>query len=91
MAFRGSSYKPKSKKKKSTPFYSYTRLDMKRVAWCMNKKIHVATSPKGTDWQVEIRMNGGDWKPDPGTYDYDKAHEKMYEYYKYYYDKYNKQ
>jgi len=64
---------------------------MKRIAWCMNKKIHVATSPKGTNWQVEIRMNGGDWKPDPKTYDYNEAHKKMYEYYKYYYDKYNKQ
>ena len=56
----------------------------------MSKKIYVATSPKGTDWKVEIRMNDGDWKLDPGVYDHNEAHEKMYEYYKYYYDKYNK-
>ena len=91
MAFRGSSYKPKSKRKQKLQFHPYTKLDMKRIAWCMSKKIYVATSPKGTDWKVEIRMNDGDWKLDPGVYDYNEAHKKMYEYYKYYYDKHNKQ
>jgi len=34
-------------------------------------------------------MNKGDWKRDPKEYEYDEAMEKLYEYYKYYYDKYN--
>ena len=31
------------------------------------------------------------WNKDPGIYEHDEAMKKMYEYYKYYYDKYNKQ
>jgi len=91
MAFRGNSYKPKVKKKKTNLYYPYTDEDIKRVGWCMNKNIQIAVSPGETKWKVEIRMNKGDWKRDPGIYEYEKAMKKMYEYYKYYYDKYNKQ
>jgi hypothetical protein len=91
MAFRGNSYKPKTKKKKTNLYYPYTDEDMKRVGWCMNKKIHIAVSPGETNWKVEIRMNDGKWNKDPGVYEHDEAMEKMYKYYKYYYDKYNKQ
>ena len=62
---------------------------MKRVGWCLNKNIHVAVSPGETNWKVEIRMNKGNWNKDPGVYEHPEAMEKMYEYYKYYYDKYN--
>ena len=56
MAFRGNSYKPKTKKKKGgSLYYPYTDEDMKRVGWCMNKNIHVAVSPSETNWKVEIR------------------------------------
>ena len=92
MAFRGNSYKPKTKKKKGKGlYYPYTDEDIKRVSWCMDKNIHIAVSPGETNWKVEIRMNKGDWKRDPGVYEHPEAMEKMYEYYKYYYDKYNKQ
>jgi len=92
MAFRGNSYKPKTKKKKGgTLYYPYTRKDMKRVNWCLEKNIEVAVSPGNSKWKVEIRMNKGDWKRDPGVYEHEEAMEKLYEYYKYYYDKYNKQ
>ena len=70
--------------------YSYTPEDMKKVGWCMNNGIKIAVVPdwKGTkfDWQVEITING---KPnlDPKIYTGKEALEKMYEYYKYYYDK----
>ena len=90
MAFRGK-YKPKIKKKKATLYYPYTNEDIKRVSWCMDRNIHVAVSPGETKWKVEIRMNKGDWKQDPGVYEHEEAMKKMYEYYKYYYDKYNKQ
>ena len=92
MVSRGNKYKPKAKKKKGTSlYYKYTNEDMKRVSWCMNKNIHIAVVPGEMIWNVEIRMNKGDWKKDPGVYEHDEAMEKMYEYYKYYYDKYNKQ
>jgi len=64
---------------------------MKRVNWCLEKNIEVAVSPGHPNWKVEIRMNKGDWKRDPGVYEHEEAMEKLYEYYKYYYDKYNKQ
>ena len=57
----------------------------------MDKNIHIAVSPSETNWKVEIRMNKGNWNKDPGVYEHPEAMEKMYEYYKYYYDKYNKQ
>ena len=88
MGFRGN--KPKTKKKKESLYYSWTKEDMKRVGWCMNKNIHIAVSPGNTNWKVEFRMNKGDWKQDPGVYEHEEAMKKMYEYYKYYYDKYNK-
>ena len=84
-------YKPKTKKKKANLYYEYTSEDIKRVSWCMNKNIYVAVSPGETKWKVEIRMNKGEWKQDPDIYEHEEAMKKMYEYYKYYYDKYNKQ
>ena len=91
MVSRGNKYKPKAKKKKGTSlYYKYTNEDMKRVSWCMNKNIHIAVVPGEMKWNVEIRMNKGDWKKDPGVYEHEEAMKKMYEYYKYYYDKYNK-
>jgi len=92
MAFRGNSYKPKAKKKKGNIlYYPYTDKNIKHVSWCVNKNIHVAVSPGEIKWKVEIRMNKGDWNKDPGVYEHEEAMKKMYEYYKYYYDKYNKQ
>ena len=41
--------------------------------------------------RVNWCMNKGDWKRDPDVYEHEEAMKKMYEYYKYYYDKYNKQ
>ena len=90
MAFHGK-YKPKTKKRKTTLYYPYTEEDIKRVSWCMDRNIHVAVSPGETNWKVEIKLNNGDWKRDPDVYEHSEAMKKMYEYYKYYYDKYNKQ
>ena len=92
MAFRGNNYKPKAKKKKGKSlYYPYTKEDIKRVSWCMNKNIHVAVTGSSNNWKVEIRLNKGNWNKDPGVYEHEKAMKKMYEYYKYYYDKHNKQ
>ena len=73
---------------KSPGYHSYTREDMKRVGWCLNKDIKIAVVPSGTRWQVELNLNGK-IHLNPEQYDSKEATEKMYEYYKYYYDKHN--
>ena len=78
----------KAKGGKSPGYHNYTNDDMKRVNWCMNKGIKVAVIPNGTKWQVEVNLNKK-IHLDSKIYEAKEATEKMYEYYKYYYDKYN--
>ena len=87
MAFRGN--RPKKKKKGNSLYYTHTEEDLKRVGWCLNKNIEVAVIPSDGNWKVEIRLNKDNWNQDPGLYEHEEAMKKMYEYYKYYYDKYN--
>ena len=75
---------------KSPGYHAYTNEDMKRVSWCINKNIKIAVIPSGTKWQIELNINDK-IHLDPEIREADKAYEKMYEYYKYYYDKHNKQ
>ena len=79
----------KSKGSKSPGYHSYTNEDMKRVNWCMRNEIKIAVIPSGTKWQVEINLNKK-IHLDSKVYEAKEATEKMYEYYKYYYDKHNK-
>ena len=74
---------------KSPGFHVYTNEDMKRVQWCLDRKIKIAVIPSGTDWQVEITI-GKSVNLDSTIYRAKEAYIKMYEYYKYYYDKHNK-
>ena len=80
----------KKNKGRSPGQHPYTSEDMKRVGWCLKKGISVLVSPNwegGIDeWRVEIRMNGKT-HADPGVYSGYNALGKMYEYYKYYYDR----
>ena len=89
MAFRGNKYF-KKQKGRTAGSHPYTANDMKRVGWCHNKGIFVAVTPSWKesmdDWKVEIRINGRTHL-DPKTYNGYDAQTKMYEYYKYYYDK----
>ena len=80
----------KAKTGKSPGQHNYTREDMKRVNWCMWKGIKVAVIPNGTKWQVEVGLNKT-IHLDSKVYEAKEAYKKMYEYYKYYYDKHNKQ
>ena len=73
---------------KSPGYHKYTNEDMKRVSWCINKNIKIAVIPSGTKWQVEISLNDK-IHLDSNVYRADEAYKKMYEYYKYYYDKHN--
>ena len=47
----------KAKTGKSPGYHNYTREDIKRVNWCMNKGIKVAVIPNGNKWQVEVNLN----------------------------------
>ena len=74
---------------KSPGFHNYTNEDMKRVQWCLDRKIKIAVIPNGTEWQVEITIDKS-VNLDSNLYRAKEAYKKMYEYYKYYYDKHNK-
>ena len=87
----GIGYKHFQKQKgRSAGVHPYTPEDLKRVNWCVEKGIRVAVVPKWDgppgDWQVEISIDGRT-HTDPETYNGYDAQTKMYEYYKYYYDK----
>ena len=74
--------------------HPYTQQDMKHVGWCIRHGISISVDPywegKMDDWRIELRINGK-IHLDPKIYEVKEAYIKMYEYYKYYYDKYNKQ
>lgn len=70
----------------------YTDEDMKHVGWCWDNGITIGVTPDWSsekDWLVEIRMNNKT-SIDPNRYSAPDALAKMYSYYKYYYNKYNK-
>ena len=70
----------------------YTDDNMKHVAWCMNNSIVVGFSPvwdSEDDWTIDIKINNKS-STDPNTYNGEEVMAKVYEYYKYYYDKYEK-
>ena len=75
---------------KNPGYHPYTNEDMKRVSWCIDRRIKIAVIPSGTKGQIEISINK-DIHLDSKIYEVDVAYKKMYEYYKYYYDKHNKQ
>ena len=79
----------RAKTGKSPGYHNYTREDMKRVNWWMNKGIKIAVIPSGIDWQVELNINDK-IHLNPEVYKANEAYKKMYEYYKYYYDKHSK-
>ena len=64
----------------------------KMIQWCWNNSIAIAITPNWDmsdgNWKIEIRINNK-VHVDPANYTVANVHDKMYEYYKYYYDKYN--
>ena len=75
----------------SPGFLEYTKQDIKHVGWCNKKGIKIAVIPhwessKG-EWRVELNINNK-IHLDPKVYKDKEALAKMYEYYKYYYNKY---
>ena len=86
-------FKIKKNTGRSPGTHPYTKEDIKHVGWCMNKGIKVAIIPhwegQSNEWKIELTINKK-IHLDPNTYTSEEAHIKMYEYYKYYYDKYKK-
>ena len=79
---------------KSPPKKSWDNDEMKIIGWCLNKNIGVSISPDWEDglnrWKIDININGKTHE-DPNRYNNEVVYNKVNEYYKYYYDKYNKQ
>ena len=78
---------------KKPPERSWTNEEMKIIGWCLNKNIKVAITPNWEEdankWLIEININNKIHK-DPNSYSSQTVYNKVNEYYKYYYDKYNK-
>ena len=72
-------------------FLTYTKQDIKHVCWCIDKNIKVAVTPNwegaSNEWKIELNINKK-MHTDPKVYKDKEALAKMYEYAKYYYDKY---
>ena len=79
---------------KKPPEKAWTNEEMKIIGWCLNKNIKVAITPNWEEdankWLIEININNKIYK-DPNSYSSQTVYNKVNEYYKYYYDKYNKQ
>ena len=73
--------------------HPYTPQDMKHVVWCLKKRIKIAVIPywegNSDEWRIELNIKKK-IHIDPKVYKDKEALAKMYEYYKYYYDKYKK-
>jgi hypothetical protein len=65
----------------------------KMIQWCLDNNIAVCVVPDWSKsyeyWKIEIKINNK-VHVDPAVYTVANVHDKKYEYYKYYYDKYNK-
>ena len=76
---------------RSPGFLTYTDQDMKHIGWCIKKGIKIAVVPHwegaNNEWRVELSINKK-IHLDPKIYKDKEALAKMYEYAKYYYDKY---
>ena len=87
-------YKKKQKKASRSPGKSTIPIGYsKMIQWCLDNSIAVCVVPdwdrSSEYWKIEIKINNK-VHVDPAVYTVANVHEKMYEYYKYYYDKYNK-
>tara|TARA_R100000234_G_scaffold103367_1_gene72820 strand:- start:472 stop:738 length:267 start_codon:yes stop_codon:yes gene_type:complete len=78
-------------KSKNAPVKTWGDDEMKIIGWCLNKKIEISIMPDWKDqlnnWKIDIKINKKIFT-DPNRYEDDKVLDKVYEYYKYYYEKY---
>jgi len=73
---------------------AWAESEMKIIGWCLNHGIKIGVSPDWKHelmhWQIDISTNGN-VHTDPNRYEDEDVYNKVNEYYKYYYDKHNKQ
>ena len=84
-------YKSPSKR---PPTRSWQPEEMKMIGFVMKKGINISISPDFKhnlhNWQIDIKIGNGKVHTDPNRYSDEDVHENVIKYYKYYYDKYNK-
>jgi len=81
-----------AKRKSSWDMGEYTpaKEETEAMIWCIRNKIFISpVAIKEAKWTIEI-LNNGKTSTDPADYKKVDIWEKMYSYYKYYYDKYEK-
>ena len=80
------------KKKKVSKAYSYDYEEFKAYRWCINNNIYISPFCKENfmSWYIDIRINGK-LNRSPGTFDSRELWSTIFKYYKYYYEKYNKE
>ena len=74
-------------KKVNMGLYNATEHELKAYIWCIRNKIYIA--PKAITearWSITIENNGRTYE-DPNHYIKGLIWEKIYEYYRYYYEK----
>jgi len=72
---------------------TWTTKEMKVVGWCLSNNILISCMPnwkqRGINWLIDIKINKNTHR-DPNKYEDEDVLNKIYEYYKYYYDKHRK-
>ena len=83
----------KKREGKSATARTWMPEEMKAVGWCLSNNIFISCIPnwkeKGINWFIDIKINKNVHR-DPNTYEDEEVFNKIYEYYKYYYDKHKK-
>tara|TARA_B100000767_G_C19575927_1_gene455246 strand:+ start:225 stop:470 length:246 start_codon:yes stop_codon:yes gene_type:complete len=76
-------------KKKSVVSYTYTPEDFKAYQWCINNGIYISPFCKENFawWYIDIEINKK-INRSPQAFNPRELWEKIFEYYKYYYNKY---
>ena len=74
-------------KKVNMGTYNTTEQDLKAYRWCIRNKIYIAPiAITEARWSITIENNGRTYE-DPNHYIKGLIWEKIYEYYRYYYEK----
>lgn len=70
--------------------YIYNTKEQEAMMWCVKNNIRISPKAKSTtQWSLVIDLNGS-LNESPETYPKTTIWKKLFEFYKYYYDKYNK-
>ena len=79
----------RGKKKQKQPAYSFDSYEYKAYHWCINNGIYISPFCKENyvSWYVDIKINGK-LNRSPKYYDSREIWEVIFNYYKYYYEKY---